>query len=199
MCTVSAGCGGRPAEIVFALDASGSIWGPDFKRQLQFIQDLVGVFEVSPAMARIGVLTFSSTPQQEFLLDKYTDARHVRRAISEITQRRGDTATSKALSTMTNEFFTAEHTRTGVVKIGVVITDGKSDDAAATQREAKAARAAGIHLFAIGVGSQVDERELKAIASKPADQYVFTVNNYNALATIKEILAMKTCEGEYAR
>ena len=62
---------------MFALDSSGSIWAPDFKRQLNFVKDLVGAFQVSPRMTRIGVLTFGDEPKKQFLLDRYNNDEQV--------------------------------------------------------------------------------------------------------------------------
>ena len=87
-------------------------------------------------------------------------------------------------------------TRKNVVKIGIVITDGKSNDPEETAAKAEEARKAGITLFSIGVGQGVDETELAAIANKPREEYLFTVNDYNALNTIKELLSIKACQGE---
>lgn len=42
---------------------------------------------------------------------------------------------------------------------------------------------------------QVDQVELEAIASKPLDTYMFTVDNFDALDSIKEQLAISACEG----
>ena len=53
----------------------------------------------------------------------------------------------------------------------------------------------GVHVFAVGVGQDIDMGELHAIASKPADEYVNTVDNYDALNSIKELLAIKACQG----
>ena len=72
----------------------------------------------------------------------------------------------------------------------------RSDSREETAAKAEEARRAGISLFAIGVGQGVDETELAAIGSEPKEEYVFTVNNYDALNTIKELLSMKACEGE---
>ena len=89
--------------------------------------------------------------------------------------------------------------RPGVVKVAVVITDGKSDDRQLTTRHARLLRAAGVHVFAVGVGGQYVLDELHAIASAPSDDYVFTVDNYSALDRIKDLLAMKTCQGKRQR
>ena len=116
--------------------------------------------------------------------------------LSDIEQTRGSTNTGKAIEMMTKEFFSPKRTRDNVVKIGIVITDGKSDSAEDTAAKAEEAREAGITMFSIGVGHAIDETELAAIANKPLKEYMFTVDNYNALNTIKEMLSIKACEGE---
>ena len=52
-------------------------------------------------------------------------------------------------------------------------------------------------MFAIGVGKRVDRQELKDIASDPDDDYMFMVDDFNALSSITEMLAAKTCQGMY--
>ena len=190
------GCDGKPAEVVFALDASGSIWNPDFKKQLSFVQDMVSIFQISPEMTRIGVLTFGNHPLKAFHLDKYEGEEDIKDAIGQIQQTRGDTNTAETLHSIRKHFFSSEHVREGVVQVAVIITDGMSMDTEATAHQAQLTRDAGIHLFAIGVGQLIDREELDNIASKPTDQYAFTVNNYDALMRIKKLLAMKTCEGK---
>ena len=73
------------------------------------------------------------------------------------------------------------------------MVDGDSSEPKKTASEALLAKEAGITLFAIGVGRQVNFPQLRDIASSP--EYAFRVNNYEALESIKEKLAIKTCEG----
>ena len=54
-----------------------------------------------------------------------------------------------------------------------------------------------VSLSLSGIGDQVDKTELQAIASKPASNYVFMIDNFDALTKIKEELAIKACEGRY--
>ena len=65
--------------------------------------------------------------------------------------------------------------------------------------EAARARAQGIHVFAIGIGSEVERAELLGIASSPSENYVFQVGDFTALQYIREILAIKTCGGEWEK
>ena len=51
-------------------------------------------------------------------------------------------------------------------------------------------------MFAIGVGTRINKEELQNIANEPVDDFTYTVNNYEALMKLKDILAFKTCQGE---
>ncbi|ELT96727.1 hypothetical protein CAPTEDRAFT_109203 [Capitella teleta] len=190
------GCGLHPADVVFALDASGSIWGPDFDSQLDFVNNLVGSFTVGPQGVRVGVATFGNQPKQEFNLNTFNNVGDIQTAISHITQARGSTNTASALHSIRREFF-EEQGRTGVVKVAIVITDGQSNEAQATKRQAQLLRDAGVHVFAIGVGRNVAEEELEAIASQPSSSHVFMVDSFQALESISIVLAARTCEGGF--
>lgn len=84
-----------------------------------------------------------------------------------------------------------------MAKVGIVITDGKSRNMLRTLIEASRAKKENIHLFAIGVGQAVNDRELRRMASSPSSDYFFQVTGYSALDSLKKILAIKTCQGEF--
>lgn len=44
---------------------------------------------------------------------------------------------------------------------------------------------------------QVDEKELAAIASTPTDNFMFKIDNFDALQSIKDRLAVRTCKGRF--
>ena len=117
-------------------------------------------------------------------------------AIGRIEQTRGETNTAAALRDIRRHFFSARHSpRDSIVRIAIIVTDGRSDHPLATSHEATLLRDSGVHVFAVGVGQDIDMGELHAIASKPAEDYVNTVDNYDALNSIKELLAIKACQG----
>jgi hypothetical protein len=55
------------------------------------------------------------------------------------------------------------------------------------------ARNEGITIFAIAVGSGPDMQQIKAIATDPDNNHVFTVGDFNRLALILETLVKETC------
>ena len=85
--------------------------------------------------------------------------------------------------------------RSGVSKIAVVITDGRSQNMLRTIIEASITRRHGVHLFTIGVGPSVNYVELRGMASRPTSMYLFHVAGYSALDALKKRLAIKTCQG----
>ncbi|KAK3096894.1 hypothetical protein FSP39_004520 [Pinctada imbricata] len=188
-------CKGNIADVVFILDSSASIYPPDFDKQISFVDSIVDRFNIGPNQIRVGVETFGETNWLKFHLNRYTDAKSLKRAIKAIRFRPGKwTNTSAALIYATETMFTQEKgERPDVTNIAVVITDGKSTKPKITKAAAEKARAAGIQIFAIGVGKNYDRKELEDIATKPSKDFVFTVDNYKALDSIIETFASRTC------
>ncbi|XP_050409413.1 collagen alpha-1(XIV) chain-like [Patella vulgata] len=77
-------------------------------------------------------------------------------------------------------------------KVGIVITDGKSSSTSATLTEAKNAKDQNINMFAIGVGTNIDNQELNGIASSTGQ--VLLVANYTLLAQQIKSLVDEICE-----
>ena len=100
-----------------------------------------------------------------------------------------------AIQFMQNNMFTqANGDRPGVPNIGIIVTDGRSNDPAKTQAMAQAARQAGIELFSVGVGSGVSRSELNTMATDPDTNHVFMVDDFSKLAQIKAAFQQQTCQ-----
>lgn len=189
-------CQGQPAEVFFLLDSSSSIWPMDFKKQLHFVSDIVDVFQVAPDKTRIGVASFSFRYHENIALDKYDSKERLQLAIKHIPQYFGGTYTYDALDGMRTRALSPLKVRPGVMRIGVVITDGESYNEKKTIEAAKRLKDDGVVLFAIGIGSKTNKDELAAIASDPKSKYLYEVGNYELLETIKEKLAIEACQIE---
>ena len=139
-------------------------------------------------------MTFSGYPRVHIDLADggRRTGRALMRAVDRIPQSRGSTDTGKAIRKARAMMATTG--RDGVAKLLIVFTDGESDDPFRTIKEARLTHAAGINVFAIGIGKDARQRELQSIASR--GQYVFTVSSYPALKSIKSLLAIKACQGE---
>ncbi|KAK3096918.1 hypothetical protein FSP39_004752 [Pinctada imbricata] len=197
--TDSLRCNSRKADIVFLLDSSSSVWHDDFVKQTAFIQSVIETFEIGDNHIQVGVLTFTHDLHLNFHLNQYNGKDEMTKAVLAIQQigPPAGTDTGKAIQFARSEMFKPENGgRLGVTKIIIVITDGYSLDANMTIRESHFAKEAGIKMFAIGVGFNMESSELVAIASQPEQEYVIKVDNYGGLKTIKDSLAAKTCQVE---
>ncbi|XP_055879115.1 collagen alpha-6(VI) chain-like isoform X2 [Biomphalaria glabrata] len=188
---------GKPADVVFVIDTSTSIREDDFKLLLlPFIQNVVSHFDIGMGQnqTRVGAVTYSTSIRLEFDLKTHDSPDKLRSAIADIMYRNGDTYTDRALKYVSDNMFNSENGgREGVTHVIIVLTDGRSTSHHRTVKEAAVAREKGAAIFAIGVGD-ADDKELAQIASEPASQFKFKVNDFAALDSIKVELALKTCE-----
>ncbi|XP_064613512.1 collagen alpha-4(VI) chain-like [Liolophura sinensis] len=188
-------CGGKPADVVFALDTSTSIYMEDYHKQLQFVKDVVDMFDVGQDKTRVGLLTFSDDAYPQFSLTSFQSKPALQDAIMNVTYTGGNTFTDLALKFMRETAFQPSNDRPDAVRIGIILTDGLSHDTKATVKQAALTRR-NINLFVIGIGPQVDKQELDAIASEPMEEYRFTTDDFDALQSIKKKLAIKACAVE---
>ena len=70
---VTESCQEQPADLVFLLDASYSIWIPDFNRELSFVTNLLTAFDVGPDVnqTHVGVLTFGHGVWPQFYFNTH--------------------------------------------------------------------------------------------------------------------------------
>lgn len=155
------------------------------------------MFDIGTNTTRVGVLTYNTDVVEEIGLEDFSNKGDLLTAISNIRQRGGyNTHTFEAIRFMRRRMLrnTADK-RDNAAKIGIIVTDGQSSNVLLTVWEAAKTKRKGIRLFAIGIGGNTNSRELQGIASKPESDHVFEINNFDALESIRQILAVRTCEG----
>lgn len=158
----------------------------------KFMIEFLQTFRIGPQHVRIGVAKYADSPDLEFDLQTYQDAKSLEDAIINIKQIGGGTETGRALEFMSPHFDRALVTRGHKVKeYLVVITDGKSTDK--VKAPADKLRSQDIVIYAIGV-KDADEKELLEISGDP--QRTFYVNNFDALRPIKDDIITDICSKE---
>uniref|UniRef100_A0A6Q2Z5G9 Collagen, type XIV, alpha 1b n=1 Tax=Esox lucius TaxID=8010 RepID=A0A6Q2Z5G9_ESOLU len=180
------------ADIVILVDGSWSIGRINFRLVRLFLENLVNAFSVGIDQTRIGLAQYSGDPRIEWHLNAFTTKEAVIDAVKSLPYKGGNTLTGLALTyILENSFKPESGSRSGVPKVGILITDGKSQDDVIPP--ASNLRDEGIELFAIGV-KNADENELRAIASEPHDTHVFNVADFSVMSTIVEGLTKIVCE-----
>ncbi|KTG31096.1 hypothetical protein cypCar_00004719, partial [Cyprinus carpio] len=175
------------------VDGSWSIGRINFRLVRMFLENLVSAFDVGMDKTRIGLAQYSGDPRIEWHLNGFSTKDAVIDAVKNLPYKGGNTLTGLALTyILENSFKPESGARSNVPKIGILITDGKSQDDVIPP--AQSLRSAGVELFAIGV-KNADENELKAIASEPEETHVYNVADFSIMSTIVDGLTSKVCDG----
>lgn len=166
----------------------------NFQKQKDFIVKFANAFDIGPNNVQIGVTTFSTAVHHQFYMNAHQDKASLVQAIKNIPYQSGSTYTDKAIKYVAANAFTKPHgDRDHVVNILITMTDGQSNNHAATVSEANNLHKLPIESFAIGIGSGIRKDELNSIASDSSK--VFTVTNFDALNNIQAALKKTACEG----
>ncbi|XP_047455334.1 collagen alpha-1(XIV) chain isoform X2 [Mugil cephalus] len=180
------------ADIVILVDGSWSIGRLNFRLVRMFLENLVNAFDVGIDKTRIGLAQYSGDPRIEWHLNAFYTKEAVIDAVKNLPYKGGNTLTGLALTYILENCFKPEAgSRDGIPKIGILITDGKSQDDVIPPAESL--RNAGVELFAIGV-KNADESELRSIASDPDYSHVYNVADFNIMSSIVEGLTKTVCE-----
>lgn len=192
-------CSAATADIVFVLDSSTSVSERNFKKMLNFVKDFLRDATISPKYVRVGVVVYSTSVYIQFHLNEYKKKEDVFSAIDRIQYTYGSTNTAGALKVMRNTMFTKQNgDRDNVRNIAVVVTDGVSNiNSRQTVMEAEKAKIADIHIYAIGVGLSETE-ELEQIASAPAEENKFAVQDFDELHGLRAKVFKEFCPGREA-
>ncbi|XP_069776966.1 collagen alpha-1(XXI) chain-like [Narcine bancroftii] len=188
-----AGCRTAVNDLVFIMDGSWSVGLDNFETAKTWLVNVTSRFDIGPEYTQVAVIQYSDTPRLEIPFGQFLTSKQLIAGIERIKYLGGNTQTGRAINFATESVFpSSQRTKTAKNKIAVVVTDGKSqDDVIDASVEA---RADNIILFAVGVGSEITESELKTIANKPSTAYVIFAEDYNTIERIKEVMQRKICE-----
>uniref|UniRef100_A0A8D2B9H9 VWFA domain-containing protein n=1 Tax=Sciurus vulgaris TaxID=55149 RepID=A0A8D2B9H9_SCIVU len=181
-------CKNRKADIIFLIDGSESISPKDFKKMKEFMERMVNQSNISAEEIQIGLLQFSSTPQEEFRLSQYSSKVDIRRAILAVQQMNDGTRTGKALNFTLPFFDSSKGGRPSVLQYLIVITDGVSQDNVAIP--AKALRDRNIIIFAIGVGEAKSSELLEITNDK---DNIYYEGKFESLQSLEKNILYKVC------
>merc|ERR1712117_725853 len=180
----------NPLDLVFAVDGSGSVGADGFELSKQFVGEVADRFTISASDTRVGIVQFSSSPQEELSLSQGEDIANIHNALNAMTHMNGGTSTSAAIEFTSLNLFTND--RPNAKRVMIVLTDGQSGDFSVLSQAKAAAASHGITLMSVGVGSGIGLAELEAIADQ--DDYVFTMNDFNELVAAVDGFSTEVCE-----
>ncbi|CAH1788337.1 unnamed protein product [Owenia fusiformis] len=193
-CDVGTSCQG-PADIVFAVDASGSIRAEDFATMKSFLSNTISEFQIGPDNIQVGLVSFSDDGTIEFHMNRYHDKDQLLTAVDNFEWRGRATHTAQALMLARTQMFRQENgDRRIAPNVLVLVTDGVSTvNPDEVNPEALELRISGTDIFTVAIGNLIDEGELKKIASDPDEEHMYGVDNFDSLGSILNSLRDATC------
>uniref|UniRef100_A0A3Q3EG84 Collagen alpha-1(XXI) chain n=1 Tax=Labrus bergylta TaxID=56723 RepID=A0A3Q3EG84_9LABR len=186
-------CSTAVNDLVYIVDGSWSVGSADFETAKQWLINITSQFDISSYYTQVAVIQYSDTPRLEIPLGLHQSGAELIQAIQSITYLGGNTQTGRAIRFAVDHVFSSSQRASQVKhRIAVVVTDGKSqDDVVDISMEA---RAQGITIFAVGVGSEITTSELITIANKPSSAYVLYAEDYTTIDRIRDSMEQKLCE-----
>lgn len=197
-CDVPSCSGCELVDIVFVLDSSVSIGYQYWPKALGFVRDMIKNFHFGDDAARFGVVTYGYESSIEFHLNQFSNKEAVLAGVDKIKYKAESTNTSGAIWTMKEKMFRADKgDRSNAPNICILVTDGVSNmDEELTVPYATQAKQAGVTIFAVGVGSFIDDSELKGMASTvKGKEEVYYVSDYDSLLNIRDEISRAICRG----
>ncbi|KAH7701456.1 Fibropellin-3 [Aphelenchoides avenae] len=192
-------CNLRGMDLMFLIDASGSIGNSSFGDAKKFVESVIDGFDISNHKTRVGVIEFSS--DTKVITTFSGDKAAVVKAVQDMPYMNGMTATGDALRMATQEFIhRARDPSKGFPLVTVLLTDGQPNWSNNTDADpqdaldaAEVLKKAGITLFTVGIANaHIDN--LQATASNPKCQHFYLLKDYKSLAAqFPEILTSQTC------
>ena len=176
------------------MDSSGSIGASNYITMKNFVANAIVAFNLTKN-SRIGVITFESNPTTRIQLGPIRNVRRLAASVRRIYYTGGYTATDRALHAMLAAFGREDPDR---LRIGILLTDGQSNDPSDTIQAANIVHSSGIIMYTIGIGN-VNLAELETIATHPSADYSFLISSFAASRFNQLLLPLvsQTCTSKW--
>ena len=187
----------HPADVVIAMDATGSVHSSNFRLVKEFSMELIRSLNIDNGFVNLGLFKYGDSPETVYQLGELSNTQDAVEAVSDMEYMRGDnTRTDDALSLLYNDMFLDPYDDPIKQNIVILITHGGSQDPEATFREAMAAKMNGIHLIVIAAGSWVDESEVQAVASHPYQRNLIRPESYRDMINYVDEVKNMICNSK---
>ncbi|KAJ8257727.1 hypothetical protein GJAV_G00189030 [Gymnothorax javanicus] len=163
-------------DVLFLLDASGSISSYEYSRTLSFLSELLRPFALGPDQVRVGLLQVGTKPRLEFGFGAHSTQQSLQEALQNTRQIQGDTNTELALKLAQEEVLregVPGGVRPGLPRVLVWLTDGmQPGDVEGPMAEL---REAGVAVLAVSTGHG-NYQVLRKVVSPPLDSHLYFVD-----------------------
>ena len=183
--------------MVFLVDASGSVGREDFQKEIDFIANLIHQgLSLWQTHHQVAVLTYATDVTIRYNLNEFQTNADAWNGLG-IYFTGGTTNTAEALKDARNDVFkVSAGDRAGVPNVGMLVSDGRSDNALLTWVEAKAVRAENIDMVVVAVSENQRWKELQGIASDPDAANIMKAADFGSLDPLIDDLRDTICNSK---
>jgi collagen type VI alpha len=181
-------------DVAIILDLSGS-QEDEYQRNIMFARNIVYGLNMEFDRTRVATVAYSTDIVDVFYLNQYQSKEAVINALN-YYHKGGSTNTQEALRVMRQDIFTFNRgDRSGVRNVAILISDGESNvNKFNTVREAEQAKNAGIEIFTVASGENIDLNEMNEVASDPDSEHVYRVRDVNEVDSVSGQLLDRLCQ-----
>uniref|UniRef100_A0AAN0N8N9 Collagen alpha-4 like protein n=1 Tax=Dugesia japonica TaxID=6161 RepID=A0AAN0N8N9_DUGJA len=182
-------CKRTKLDLVVVLDSSASISNEDYDSAKRFIAKIFGKLELGPNKGRVAMISFSNDPRLDFSFEDYYDNKKLDLKLRNLERFGGLTGIGKALQEVQSKLMPKQ--RSKVPFNILLITDGVNNIYPRPYGVANALKQNKANIITLGIGSDINLNELKALSS---NDKVLTVDSFDELeASLKTIFETVIC------
>ncbi|PAA85945.1 hypothetical protein BOX15_Mlig006812g2 [Macrostomum lignano] len=178
----------KRTDLAFVIDSSDSVRGTNFEYIRRFIVAVAKKLDVSRDNTHIALLKYSSVEHMKVVFNfvAHYNLKSMARRIMEMRYSPGSTYTGDALQNFRKFLLNSINgyrggPSSGVDSVVVLVTDGASNSAVDPVKEAGKIKALGCSIVTIGVGDDLQNKELEKVASDPAAVHSFKTDSFREL------------------
>ncbi|XP_076092876.1 uncharacterized protein LOC143064140 [Mytilus galloprovincialis] len=179
-------CDVNPSDIIFVVDESGSVGSGNFRVTMEYLANGVNRLPIRYDLLRVGMALFQGTVKTRFKLDQsFNKSVLTNKILATVFGSGGSTDIDRAIGYACSDMFELERgDRKHAQNILVLITDGKSSSA--NNPGLQKCKNKKVTIIGIGIGSSVDEKQLRSLVSKP--EYYFDTTYDNLEKTLPKLI-----------
>jgi hypothetical protein len=179
------------ADVVFVIDGSDAVSPIDFLHEVTFVASEPAKY-VSSGKVRFGAVLYGSQVTDKISLVPSKDNNLFENKVTQLKQTGGKPLVFRALREIRKEI--SNNYRDGSRRIAIVIMSDKLHNTEAVLRETRHLKSAGVIVIPIGVGLDIQERDLKDLLTYGNPMY--TVKNFSELFHLSEEIHNFVCPGK---
>nr|XP_039270654.1 uncharacterized protein LOC120345319 isoform X2 [Styela clava] len=184
-----------PVDLAILMDSSQSVEEGNFELMRQFVVNIIQQLDISPDKTRVSLARYNAWVDSRFHFVTHTTKADVLSAVREVPYYGKNTMTAMGISVLENQHLQAYNgwRENDVPTVGIIITNGNSQDADGILAAARRLRSKCTRVIAVGVGDATME-ELQQIATLPYEDNVIYVESFAGLIDTTLRIVNAICE-----